>query len=138
MGYIILNNDLDGISFSIDEEGNWGYIPSGADTVIPFKKSKTSFTIQIRFILHGDHYSSEKGFVYDNTGNNKYSTLSYTYTGSCACKIYGDGTSIKSISAPGWSSQKTGTIDISSYSEIDARGISNGTAISGNLTITFS
>lgn len=32
--------DLDGISFSIDEEGNWRYIPSGTDTLIPFKNLK--------------------------------------------------------------------------------------------------
>ena len=29
--------DLNGLSFGQDEEGNWGYIPPGADTVIPFK-----------------------------------------------------------------------------------------------------
>ena len=28
-----------GLSFGQDEEGNWGYKPSGADTVIPFKSS---------------------------------------------------------------------------------------------------
>ena len=33
-----LSDDLSGISFTQDEEGNWGYKPSGADTVIPFKK----------------------------------------------------------------------------------------------------
>lgn len=32
-----LNGNLGGLKFSQDEEGNWGYIPSGADTVIPFK-----------------------------------------------------------------------------------------------------
>lgn len=31
-----LNNNLGGLKFVQDEEGNWGYIPSGADTVIPF------------------------------------------------------------------------------------------------------
>lgn len=31
-----LNRDLGGLSFGQDEEGNWGYIPSGADAVIPF------------------------------------------------------------------------------------------------------
>ena len=36
-----LNNDLGTLSFSQDEEGNWGYIPSGADTVIPFKSNKS-------------------------------------------------------------------------------------------------
>ena len=32
-----MNNDLGTLSFTQDEEGNWGYKPSGADTVIPFK-----------------------------------------------------------------------------------------------------
>lgn len=31
-----LSSDLGGLSFGQDEEGNWGYIPSGADAVIPF------------------------------------------------------------------------------------------------------
>ena len=33
----ILNDSLGGLNFAQDAEGNWGYIPSGADTVIPFK-----------------------------------------------------------------------------------------------------
>lgn len=33
-----LNQSLNGIKIAQDAEGNWGYIPSGADTVIPFKK----------------------------------------------------------------------------------------------------
>ena len=32
-----LISDLAGLSFGQDEEGNWGYIPSGADAVIPFR-----------------------------------------------------------------------------------------------------
>jgi hypothetical protein len=32
------HSSLSNISFDQDSEGNWGYIPSGADTVIPFKK----------------------------------------------------------------------------------------------------
>lgn len=41
---LLLNNDLGGFSFGIDEEGNYGYIitdEDGADTVIPFKKNET-------------------------------------------------------------------------------------------------
>lgn len=33
-----LNSDLGGLSFRQDAEGNWGYKPSGADAVIPFRK----------------------------------------------------------------------------------------------------
>lgn len=34
-----VNSSLGGLSFTQDEKGNWGYKPSGADTVIPFKGS---------------------------------------------------------------------------------------------------
>lgn len=34
-----LSDNLSGLTFAQDEKGNWGYIPSGADTVIPFKTS---------------------------------------------------------------------------------------------------
>ena len=33
----ILNNNLGGIKFGIDENGNYGYKKAGADTVTPFK-----------------------------------------------------------------------------------------------------
>ena len=134
------NNDLGGFRFGTDGTNNGYYITDseGADTFYPFKKTKTSFSITIKFTLYSTYYSSEKGFIYDNTGDNKYNTLSYKYTGSCGCKIYGDGSVIKSISAPSWNSTKSGTIDISNYSELDARGIADGSAISGNLIITFS
>ena len=32
-----ISDDLNGISFGIDDEGNYGYIKAGADTVTPFK-----------------------------------------------------------------------------------------------------
>lgn len=32
-----LSDSLGGLNFAQDAEGNWGYIPSGADAVIPFK-----------------------------------------------------------------------------------------------------
>lgn len=34
-----LNSSLGGLNFAQDAEGNWGYIPSGADSVIPFKSN---------------------------------------------------------------------------------------------------
>ena len=34
-----LSSDLGGLTFAQDAEGNWGYIPSGADAVIPFRKA---------------------------------------------------------------------------------------------------
>lgn len=38
-----LSNDLGGLSFAQDAEGNWGYKPSGADTVIPFKSGNAIY-----------------------------------------------------------------------------------------------
>lgn len=34
----MFNNSLGGLKFGIDENGNYGYIKVGADTVTPFKK----------------------------------------------------------------------------------------------------
>ena len=44
-----VNNSLGGLSFTQDEKGNWGYIPSGADTVIPFKSGikAQSFSVNV-------------------------------------------------------------------------------------------
>ena len=39
LGSIRLCSDLGGLTFAQDAEGNWGYIPSGADAVIPFRKA---------------------------------------------------------------------------------------------------
>lgn len=39
MIFIKQNRNLAGLSFGQDEEGKWGYKPSGADSVIPFSGS---------------------------------------------------------------------------------------------------
>lgn len=36
------NNDLGGVSFGVDESGNYGYIKDGADTVTPFNNIEAS------------------------------------------------------------------------------------------------
>lgn len=41
-----LNSSLGGLTFAQDEEGNWGYKPSGADTVLPFNGGVRTGTIQ--------------------------------------------------------------------------------------------
>ena len=46
-----LSSDLGGLSFRQDAEGNWGYKPSGADAVIPFKKIKS----QTKTVSSGDN-----------------------------------------------------------------------------------
>lgn len=57
-----LNNSLGGLQFLQDAEGNWGYKPSGADTVIPFN-------------LHTFHNLSVV-----KTNSNNGGVLSATYT----------------------------------------------------------
>ena len=44
-----VNSSLGGLSFTQDEKGNWGYKPSGADTVIPFKSGikAQSFSVNV-------------------------------------------------------------------------------------------
>ena len=46
LGSIRLCSDLGGLSFGQDAEGNWGYIPSGADAVIPFSSG-------FKAVIHG-------------------------------------------------------------------------------------
>ena len=43
---------MSGLSFGQDAEGNWGYIPSGADTVIPFN-NVTEITCPFIFTCGG-------------------------------------------------------------------------------------
>ena len=45
--YIIHNNDLGGVSFGIDNSGNYGYKKEGADTVYPFKSGGTYYFSEI-------------------------------------------------------------------------------------------
>jgi hypothetical protein len=40
----VLNQNMGGLTFAQDSEGKWGYKPSGADSVIPFKSGVNSFT----------------------------------------------------------------------------------------------
>ena len=47
----IYNDDTAGLKFAQDAEGNWGYIPSGADTVIPFKTGDIKLDIISKKLL---------------------------------------------------------------------------------------
>ena len=44
----ILNNNLGGIRFGVDAEGNYGYKKVSADTVIPFRKIKINSVKRIK------------------------------------------------------------------------------------------
>lgn len=39
----MLNSSLGGLQFGIDEDGNYGYIKAGADTVTPFSSNNTLY-----------------------------------------------------------------------------------------------
>ena len=54
-----LNSNLGGLNFAQDAEGNWGYIPTGADSVIPFKNS---FIIP-KIVFYGD-YNKPSSYFY--------------------------------------------------------------------------
>ena len=90
-----LSSDLGGLSFGQDAEGNWGYIPSGADAVIPFR-GDWELVLKITF----GAASNNKGGIYSNddaatdTPHGWYSSMNstircvngeITITGKCAC-----------------------------------------------------
>lgn len=85
-----LNSNLGGLSFVQDEEGNWGYKPNGADSVIPFKSGgslgdiitigtyATSSTQQID-CTHIPNYNvlSIDNFVYTNMKINHHAYVDF-------------------------------------------------------------
>ena len=66
-----LNSDLGGLSFGQDAEGNWGYIPSGADAVIPFS------SYVIGEAIWGNHYDNTE-YTYVNLGFRPKKLIGYT------------------------------------------------------------
>lgn len=46
-----LSNNLGGLSFGQDADGNWGYRIGGADPVIPFKQKMRSVTVSNKEII---------------------------------------------------------------------------------------
>lgn len=90
-----LNSDLGGLSFGQDAEGNWGYKPSGADAVIPFR-GDWELVLKITF----GAAANNAGGTYTNddaatdTPVGWYSSMNstvrcvdgqITITGKCAC-----------------------------------------------------
>ena len=90
MKIVLLNGNLNGLSFAQDEEGNWGYIPSGADTVIPFN----GFNLEV---LLKNTNSATSETHYFPPGNYKLSFLSMCRTNIAycpICRVYKDGSII--------------------------------------------
>ena len=82
-----LNESLGGLKFAQDAEGNWGYIPSGADTVIPVSGGMNNLVLFIvgRDAGQGLYYAyteNGKDFVNDKCGDNGAQTSWGTVTHS--------------------------------------------------------
>lgn len=90
-----LISDLGGLSFGQDAEGNWGYKPSGADAVIPFK-GDWELVLKITFGAAanngGGTYTNDAAAT--DTPHGWYSSMNstircvngeITITGKCAC-----------------------------------------------------
>lgn len=60
------DRSLSGLTFGKDEEGNWGYIPSGADAVIPFKKGG-GYELAMQYVEGGYSTHSSSSEVYTVT-----------------------------------------------------------------------
>lgn len=58
----------EGIVFAQDEKGNWGYIPPGADTVIPFKTGSGQETL----IFTAPYDTADRYFTYKTLDGNTY------------------------------------------------------------------
>ena len=95
MIFIQVNSDLGGLSFGQDAEGNWGYKPSGADAVIPFK-GDWELVLKITFGAAanngGGTYTNDAAAT--DTPHGWYSSMNstircvngeITITGKCAC-----------------------------------------------------
>ena len=55
---------MGGLSFDQDAEGNWGYIPEGADTVIPFKKDSFKYLrMYYTDVAINGTYTAHQGFL---------------------------------------------------------------------------
>ena len=66
-------SNLGGLIFCQDTEGNWGYLPSGADTVIPFKKGGC-YSLSVSVSANGCSKNSSGDAIYNMscTGNAVY------------------------------------------------------------------
>lgn len=89
-----LNQSLNGIKFVQDAEGNWGYIPSGADTVIPFKKgAEITF---LGYSITSFDVSNHEGFEKFTANNFLLSDISFSIN------IYSSYGAIGNVYASPW------------------------------------
>lgn len=89
-----INADLGGLTFCQNEEGNWGYKPSGADSVIPFKDGG-SYALTVNVLASGYSKNSSGDVTYGMscTGNAVYELIDGELTKKS--HSYGSGTSTR-------------------------------------------
>ena len=119
-----ISDDLNGISFGQDSDGNWGYIKAGADTVIPFK---TGSDIQPLTITTGSFRNQTPcGYILSDVS--VYKSMNIKITGQAQyqplltiCSIV-NGELITLLSkyiCNGWGSPNVDeTLDITNYNNI--------------------
>lgn len=101
-----LNRSLGGLQFGIDENGNYGYIKDGADTVTPFKSGFSGSYNANTYHAPWDE-SSAQVFTID-VSNFKTLTINITSISKCYFLIQKDG-----VSQPATTSTGTITYDVS-------------------------
>lgn len=118
-------------AFGIDENGNYGYIKDGADSVTPFKGD---FTCTIPLFGCNSWYTSNQGpvtvFVYTN--DKKYKYLKATSSnGGFASVVYGDNKALKTLN-----NKTTAILEIENISKIKLMHSVSGVA-NDNITLIF-
>lgn len=79
VGCMALNGLLGGMSFGVDEDGNYGYIKAGADTVTPFKSGSAALAWSV--------YGLSGGINLKNTGRVTFTVITYASSGNVG--VYG-------------------------------------------------
>ena len=78
MSFTLLNTDLGGVRFGIDDDGNYGYKKVGADTVIPFNKK-----LVIKVIGQSNSYDAHSWDVRTLVPDYKQLTSSNFFISAC-------------------------------------------------------
>ena len=105
------------MSFGQDTEGNWGYIPSGADTVIPFKNGLTVSDIW-QHTETSTAYNVVKNIITDDMSNYSYIILSSGW----AWSNYSNASEIKVIPISEFKNGQTYRVDNYYNSDIQSDG----------------
>lgn len=97
--FSVLNNDLGGLKFGVDADGNYGYRKPGADTVTPFSNGIAEYIDGsiARKALSGSIASVSKSYTATSKGT-LLVFCSFVYTGSYSDAVKLNGTNISPVS----------------------------------------